>query len=162
MAISKDKKKEIVQKSEDILTKAATVVFVNFNKFKVRDTTEMRKAMLKEGVKFSVLKKTLMKRALEAKKIEGTMPELAGEIAVAYGEDQLAPAREVYVFQKKFKDVLSIVGGVFNGGYKTKEEMLSIATIPGMQVLRGQFVNLINSPIQGFVVALNAIAEKKA
>lgn len=39
--------------------------------------------------------------------------------------------------------------------------MTEIATIPSMQVLRGQFVNLINSPIQRFVVALNQIAESK-
>jgi ribosomal protein L10 len=36
-----------------------------------------------------------------------------------------------------------------------------VAQIPGLKTLQAQFVNLINSPIQGFVIALNAIAEKK-
>jgi large subunit ribosomal protein L10 len=93
------------------------------------------------------------------------MPELEGEIAVAYqaekAGDILAPAREVYSFVKKFKDSLSIVGGVFEGKYIGKEDMVSIATIPGRQVLIGQFVNLINSPIQGLVISLDKIAEKK-
>jgi ribosomal protein L10 len=39
--------------------------------------------------------------------------------------------------------------------------MESIALIPSQKTLYAQFVNIINSPIQGFVVALNAIAEKK-
>jgi ribosomal protein L10 len=43
-----------------------------------------------------------------------------------------------------------------------KAQMMEIATIPGLQTLYAQFVNVINSPIQGLVVALNAIAEKKS
>ena len=39
--------------------------------------------------------------------------------------------------------------------------MTEIASIPTLQVLRGVFVNVINSPIQGLVLGLNAIAEKK-
>ncbi len=42
-----------------------------------------------------------------------------------------------------------------------KAEMMEIATIPSRETLLGMFVNVINSPIQGFVVALNSIAEKK-
>ena len=44
---------------------------------------------------------------------------------------------------------------------KTKSEMEAIAAIPSQKVLYAQFVNIINSPIQGLVLALNAIAEKK-
>ena len=42
-----------------------------------------------------------------------------------------------------------------------REEMVSIAQIPGLKTLQAQFVNLINSPIQGFVMALSEIAKKK-
>ena len=42
-----------------------------------------------------------------------------------------------------------------------KEQMTEIAQIPDMQTLRAQFVNVINSPIQGLAIALNALAEKK-
>ena len=40
--------------------------------------------------------------------------------------------------------------------------MNAIATIPPVPVLRGMFVNVINSPIQGFVIALDQIREKKS
>ena len=39
--------------------------------------------------------------------------------------------------------------------------MISIASIPTLQVLYGQFVNLINSPIQGFAMVLSEIAKQK-
>ena len=43
-----------------------------------------------------------------------------------------------------------------------REEMNDIAVIPPLEVLYSQFVNIINSPIQGFVVALDQIAKQKA
>jgi len=73
----------------------------------------------------------------------------------------LSPARGVFEFQKKHKDQVSIIGGVFEGKYMNQSEMTEIATIPPRQVLLGQFVNLINSPIQGLVIALDGIADKK-
>ena len=44
----------------------------------------------------------------------------------------------------------------------TALEMIEIAKIPGLEVLRGKFVNIINSPIQRFAVALSEIAKKKS
>jgi len=42
----------------------------------------------------------------------------------------------------------------------SKEEMVAIAAIPSQQTLYAQFVNIINSPIQGLVMSLDAIAKK--
>ena len=49
-----------------------------------------------------------------------------------------------------------------SGVFKDQAEMTEIASIPPLPVLRGMFVNVINSPIQGLVLGLNAIAEKKS
>jgi len=94
-------------------------------------------------------------------KVEGDIPQLDGELALAYSDDLTAPARGVYDFQKGHKDNVAILGGIFEGKYMNQIAMTEIAMIPPTQVLYGQFVNLINSPIQGLVVALNKIAEKK-
>ncbi len=162
MALSKNKKKEVIATLDTAMKDAQSIVFVNFHGLKVGDTTKFRNTLRADGVRFFVSKKTLTRRALDAKKYEGAMPELVGEVGIAYGTDLIAPARGVYEFQKKFKDNLSIIGGVFEGKYMTKDEMMSIALIPSQDVLRGMFVNVINSPIQGFVMALSEIAKKKA
>lgn len=160
MAISKAKKGEIVSDVSDILAKSNSVVFMNFHGLTVLETGEVRKALRGAGVGYRVAKKSLIKRALEAAGITGELPALDGEISLVYGEDLLAPAREVLDFTKKFKDKLAIVGGVFQGGYKSRTDMISIASIPPMKTLQAQFVQLINSPIQRFVLSLNAIADK--
>lgn len=161
MALSKTSKKEILSKLETILGDSQSMVFVHFKGLKVADSTQFRRKLKGSEVGFFVSKKTLTRKALEGKKYTGTMPELNGEIGLAFSKDLIAPAREVYEFQKKFKDNLSIVGGVFEGKYMTKEEMMSIALIPSQKTLHAMFANVINSPIQGFVMALDQIAKKK-
>ncbi len=161
MARTKAQKKEIIEKLQTLMKDAGSLVFVNVHGLKVGDTTKMRRALKADGVGFFVAKKTLTALALADKKFAGTMPELVGEFGLAYGKDQVAPARGVYEFQKKHKDQVAIVGGVFESKYMSKEEMLAIAAIPPLATLHGMFVNIINSPIQGFVMALDQISKKK-
>jgi large subunit ribosomal protein L10 len=127
---------------------------------KVSDANALRRKLKDDGVGFFVAKKTLTKKALDERKYSGSMPELTGEFGLVYGTDLVAPAREIYGFQKKLKEQVNIVGGVFENKYMSKEEMLGIALIPSLKTLQGMFVNLINSPIQGFVMALDQISKK--
>jgi large subunit ribosomal protein L10 len=129
MARTKAQKKEIIEKVQTIVGGSNSLVFVNIHGLKISEATPMRKQLTKDGVGFFVAKKTLMSLALDSKKYAGTMPELAGEIGMAYGTDLIAPARGVYEFQKKFKDSVAIVGGVFESKYMSKDEMLAIALI---------------------------------
>lgn len=162
MAISKEKKQSIVSSFSDIVTGAESVVFVQFNKLTVANSNALRRKLRASDVGYKVGKKTLLKRVLAEQGYTGELPVLEGEIAVAYSADPLAAAREVYDFQLGHKGIVSIVGGVFEKGYKNQSEMLAIATIPPLQTLRGMFVNIINSPIQRFAIALDQIAKKNA
>jgi large subunit ribosomal protein L10 len=163
MAISKDKKREIVAKLTDAFKEASSIVFVGFTKLTVKDASKLRQELSRKSVKYFVAKKTLIKKALEQHGYEGQIPELPGEVAVAWTTDDVtAPASGVYEFGKKLKGALSLLGGVFEGAYADAKMMIGIATIPPMPVLRGMFVNVINSPIQGLVVALDKIREKKS
>lgn len=161
MAITKQKKQEILERLNGIVADAVSLVFVGFKGLSVGETTEMRQALKDENVHYFVAKKRLIKKALEDAKVAGELPELPGEIAVAYtAEDPTAPARLVHEHGKKFEGI-SILGGIFESAYADAGKMQEIATIPPVPVLRGMFVNVINAPIQGLVVSLSQIAEKK-
>jgi len=162
MAINKDKKKVILSKVEGALSEAQSVVFVNFHGLTVAGITEMRRALRAAGVQYYVAKKNLIRRALNGAGLTGDMPELPGEIAIAWSDDLIAPAREVYVFQKKTPDNIKIVGGIFEKAFMNQAMMMEMASIPALPVLHGKFVNIINSPIQRFVIGLSAIAGKKS
>jgi large subunit ribosomal protein L10 len=161
MAITKAKKEQILERLATARDNSESIVFTKFTGMTVADTTAMRRELREAGVDFFVAKKTLMRRAF-ADTFAGDMPELEGEIAVAYSTDAIAPAQQIKAFVGKYKDNLAIAGGVFQGTYKDAAEMTEIASIPPLPVLRGMFVNVINSPIQGLVLGLNAIAEKRS
>lgn len=163
MAITKQKKVEVTQKVADALKEAASVVFVHFKGLTVADTDQMRKSLREKEVGYYVAKKNLIKRALTDAGYKGEIPSMPGEIAIAWSkEDPTLAARDIYEIGKKHKDALTIVGGVYEGAYADAVAMNAIATIPPIPVLRGMFVNVINSPIQGLVIALDKIREQKA
>lgn len=162
MAISKNKKRDILAKLTDAFKEASSVAFVSFSKLTVKDASRVRKELAEAGVRYYVAKKTLIRLALKQKGYEGEVPELPGEVAVAWTTDDItAPARGVYDLGKKLKGAIALIGGVFEGVFADAKKMISIATIPTMPVLRGMFVNIINSPIQRFAIALGEVSKTK-
>ena len=169
MAISRDKKSKIVEKVKQIVDSQTPIVFVNFHGLPVSESTKLRNELRTQTIGYFVAKKTLIKKVLSESKIVGEIPDLTGELGLAFlsnydnkgVSDLVGPARGVYDFHKK-SGLLEIVGGVFEGKYVDKEAMMEIAMIPAREILYGKFVNIINWPIQGLVIALNQVAEKKS
>lgn len=163
MAITKEKKRDILVRLTGALAEATSAVFVGFTKLTVADAARMRQELKGEGVQYFVAKKTLLRRALAERGYTGELPELPGEVALAWGagEDTTVPARAIHGFGAKLAGAVGILGGVFEGAFADATKMKAIATIPSVPVLRGMFVNVINSPIQGLVIALDKIREQK-
>jgi large subunit ribosomal protein L10 len=166
MAKTKAQKKEITDKLEAAFKTAASAVFVHFKTVTVAEETAMRRDLRREGVGYTVAKKTLIRRALKALGHDESILPLEGEIAVAYnnaeGGDASGPARLIHGFAQKLKEKLVIAGGIFEGTLRDARAMQEIATIPSMEVLRGMFANIINSPKQRFAIALSEVAKTKA
>lgn len=163
MAINKAKKQAIAKELSEKVAPAGSVVFVNFHGLSVGETTTLRKSLSGHGIGLKVAKKTLIKRAFGEQKIEGELPALEGEVAMAFssGADTIAAPREVHNFAKAHPEHLKILGGVFEGKYASASLMTELATIPSREVLLGKLLNLFNSPIQRFVLALDAVSKLK-
>jgi large subunit ribosomal protein L10 len=165
VAKTKAQKKEITDKLEGAFKSAASTVFVHFKKVTVAEETAMRRSLRAEGVGYTVAKKTLIRRALTALGHDEASLPMDGEIAIAYNSvadgDASGPARLIHGFATKLKDKLVIAGGIFEGKLRDAKAMQEIATIPSMDVLRGMFANVINSPRQRFAIALSEVAKTK-
>ncbi len=160
MALQKSRKEEMVKDLDKAIKGSESVVFVNFHGIKVGDETVLRKGLRDQGVGYKISRKTLLKRAL-AKKAEGEIPELSGEVAIAYSKDLTSSAREIYNFQKIHKGILDILGGIFEGKFVGKEKMMEIATIPSKEVLLSKIAFLLKSPMQRLAIAVNEVAKKR-
>ena len=162
MALTRAKKAELIASYSEALKGANSAVYVKFKGLSVADTSKLRSELFGENTHYTVVKKTLWKRATDAAGIKGEAPVTGEELAVVYGKDLLTPARISYEFSKAHKDTFSILGGIFEGQFKSQKEMLSIATIPPREVLLSQLAFLLKSPMQRIAIAINAVAEKKA
>ena len=156
----KSKKEEMIKDLEGAIKGSESLVFVNFHGLKVSDETKLRSNLRDQGVNYKVSRKTLLKRALKGK-ATGEIPELGGEVAIAYSKDAAAGPREVYNFQKTHKGMLSILGGIFDGKFVGSAYMMEIATIPNREVLLSKIAYLLKSPMQGLAIAVNEVAKKK-
>lgn len=166
MAKTKKEKEEIVTKLESAFKNASSSVFVHFTKITVAEESAMRRKLRNEGVSYTVAKKTLIRRALDKLGLAHKGVPLQGELAVACDSggkgDPTSVARNIWDFAKQLgEEKISILGGIFEGKFVGKEKMTEIATIPPISVLRGMFVNVINSPIAGLAIALKAVADKR-
>jgi|SRR3989338_7932871 len=162
MAITKQKKGEILEKLDKSLKGVETLVFVNFHGLPVHETTALRKKLRETGVSYYVAKKTLVKRALDALGIKGTQPSLEGELSLAWSGDQVASAKGVYEFAKLHKEKIALLGGVYQGAYMSKEEIMSLATIPSREALLGRFVGILNESIAKVVRVVDMRAKQMA
>jgi large subunit ribosomal protein L10 len=158
--LKKSTKEEMIKGLESAVTNSKSVVFVNFHGLKVGDETLLRQDLRKNGVSYKISRKTLLKRALDGK-ATGELPSLDGEVAMAYSSDELAPAREIYNFQKTYKVPLNILGGIFDGKFVDGVYMKEIATIPSREVLISKIAFLLQSPMQRLAIALNQVSLKK-
>jgi|SRR3989338_1914111 len=165
--LTKSKKEKIIKDLEDVANESESLVFINFHGMNVADETELRRQLRKEGVGYKVSRKTLLRKALEGK-ATGEIPELPGEVAVAYlsvdkagSKDPIAPVREIYNFQKSRKGLLNILGGIFEGKFTTGAFMMELATIPSKEVLLSKLAYLLRLPMQRLAIALNEVSKKK-
>ncbi len=166
---TKQQKIELVEKLANGIKDSITTVIVHFKGVNIGEETAMRRELKASGVKYTVAKKTLIKRALE--KLGHNVEEvpLEGEIAIAHGgaEDSTLAARLMHGYGLKFLDAkkenkISILGGIFEGKLVGQQMMREIATIPSLDALRGMFANVINSPRQRFAVVLSKVAETRS
>ncbi len=168
MAQTRDQKVEVVKNLGEAMKNAATTVFIHFKGVNITEETQMRRELRAVNVKYTVAKKTLIKRALDVLGHKHDDIALDGEVALAHGggDDATAPARLMLEYGKKFlgtdkQPKISILGGIFEGKIIGQALMQEIATIPSMLGLRGMFANIINSPRQRFAIVLSKVAESK-
>ncbi len=162
MPISRAKKEAVLQELCTILQEAPTIAFVHFKGINAAQERAMRRALRDAGVRFRVAKKRLILRALAQQQVAGEQPPFAGELAIAYGGDEVAPAREVAKVAKTIEGgELSLVGAIFEGRYLSAQEAQALAAVPSRGELLAQLAFVLKSPVQRLAIALNEVAKAR-
>ncbi len=163
MSITRNQKEVVVSDLHGGLGDSGSVILADFTGINVEDMTELRIQMREAGVKFTIVKNTLLKRAFEEIGIDASeeiFGLLNGPTAIAYSEDEVAPARIIKAFSKAHKGLLVMKGGFVSGKSFSADEVVSLADMPGKDELIARVIGSMNSPLQGFVMVTSGVIRK--
>jgi len=152
-------KKQVVADLVASFKDAKTFVFVSARGLTVEQDTNMRAELRAAGVKYQVIKNTMLKLAFKELGIEGLDETFEGPTAVAYSEDIIAPAKVIAKFAEQFEP-LEIKSGIIDGKVSTKEEVLELSKVPDTQTLYSQVVFGLLFPFTKLAMLVKAVAEK--
>jgi len=151
-------KADVVAELTERLKEADTLLVADYRGLTMPQIDKLRSRLLESGARFTVVKNTLTRRAAEAAGADALLALLEGPIAIAFLEtevDMVAAAKALADTARETR-VLVIRGGVMQGRTMSAEEVESLATLPPIDVLRGQVLGAVIAPITAFAGLLNA------
>jgi large subunit ribosomal protein L10 len=156
--MKKQDKEKIVADLTERLRTSETLLVADYRGLTMPQIDTLRSRLLESGARFTVVKNTLTRRAAEAAGAEALLALLEGPSAIAFLEaegDMVAAAKALADSARETK-VLAIRGGIMQGRTVTAAEIETLATLPPLDVLRGQVLGAVIAPLTTFVALLNA------
>ena len=147
---------ELSQKISD----SSSVVVVEYRGLTVAEITELRNNLRKEGVDMKVFKNTIAQRTVKQLGFEALEPALKGPNALAFGTDQVAPARVLAEFAKTH-DKLVLKSGIVDGAVVDEATIKTLSSLPNKEGMLAKFASTLNAPVIKFALAVKAVAESK-
>jgi large subunit ribosomal protein L10 len=156
--MKRDQKEQVVEELTQRLKAAETLLVADYRGLTMPQIDELRTRLLSSGARFTVVKNTLTRRAAEAAGTEALLALIDGPSAIAFLEadgDMVAAAKALADAARETR-VLEIRGGIMQGRPVTAAEVESLATLPPVEVLRGQVLGAIVAPLTTLAGLLNA------
>lgn len=173
MAISKEKKSQILDSLDDKFGRAKSLVFVRNEGLTASDNHEVRTACHENNLDYVVAKHTLIKIAAEKHDIQLDSEVLNGPVGVIFGyEDEVVPASTAFKFTKNDDAKLTFTGGVLGKDVNSAAQVIALAKLPSREQLLATllarlngpisgFANVCAGPLRGFAQVVKAISEQK-
>ena len=155
--MNRDQKAAVVEDIARQLQAADAVFAVDYRGLSVPQAADLRAKLHDAGAVFRVVKNSLTERATEQADAEQLKPLLEGPTALALVQGDAALAAKALNDTARTLRMLEFKGGIMNGSALSAEEIRSIARLPAREVLHGQLVGVVASPLAGLARTLNAL-----
>jgi large subunit ribosomal protein L10 len=137
-------------------------IVVDYKGLKVGPITELRKRLIRAGSEIHVVKNSIFRLAAKEAGVADMNGALTGQIAVITGQrDISAAAKVVKNFNAEF-DKLKIKFGYLNNNRLESSQLVALADLPSLEVLRGKLLGLLQAPATKLVMLLNTPASQLA
>jgi len=149
----KTDKERIVAELTERLQTSETLIVADYRGLTMSEIDDLRTKLLEHGARFSVVKNTLTRRAAEAAGADPLLAMLEGPTAIAFLEsdgDPVAVAKALADVARTTR-VLEVRGGILEGRPITEADVANLATLPPVDVVRGQVLGAVTAPLQTIV-----------
>jgi large subunit ribosomal protein L10 len=158
--MNREQKAAAIEEVAGQIKESEAVFAVDYRGISVPQAAELRTRLTEAGARFRVVKNTLTERAADQAGAEPLKEVLEGPTAFTFvladGGDVALAAKALATFRREHA-VLAFKGGVMNGDALTVDQLEALSKLPARDVLHGQLVAMIASPITGLVRGLNAL-----
>lgn len=156
-AMNRDQKAAVVEELAEQIRDAEAIFAVDYRGISVSDAAELRSRLRDAGARFRIVKNSLTERASDKAGTESLKELLEGPTALTFVAGDPALAAKALNDLARALGTLEFKGGLMDGSPLTADEIRSIARLPARDVLNGQLVGVISSPLTGLVRTLNAL-----
>jgi large subunit ribosomal protein L10 len=155
--VNRDQKAAVIDRLAGQLESAEAVFAVDYRGLSVQQAVDLRSSLTEADAVFTVAKNTLTERAADKAGAETLKPLLEGPTALTFVNGDVAVAAKALATFRRQNNVLEFKGGSLGDEVLSVDQIESIARLPARDVLFGQFVGVVASPITGVVRGLNAL-----
>ena len=155
--MNRDQKAAAIAEIAESIREAEAVFAVDYRGLSVPQAAELRAKLRETDARFAVVKNTLTERAADEAEAEALKALLEGPTALTFVRGDVAAAAKALADYARGTDLLPFKGGLMGAETLTAEDIRSLSRLPSRDVLYGQLVGVVASPISGVVRTLNAL-----
>jgi large subunit ribosomal protein L10 len=157
--VNRDQKATVVEEVAAQIKESEAIFAVDYRGISVPQAAELRVKLSDAGARFRVVKNTLTLLAADKAGAEALKAVLEGPTAFTFvrADGDLALAAKALAQFRREHNLLAFKGGLMNGEVLSAEQVEALARLPSRDVLHGQLVGVMASPITGLVRGLNAL-----
>lgn len=153
-------KQAIVSELSERLKASCVGVVVSYKGINVEDDTKLRKELRENGVNYTVVKNTLLRRATAEVGLSEMDDVLVGSTALATSDDDYTAAARILANYAKKNDFFEIKAGYMDGAVVDLDTIDHLAKLPTREVLLANVLGAFQAPIASFARAVQAIVDK--
>jgi len=156
--MTREEKSQVIEELTAQLADNANIYLADISGLNAGNTSDLRRACFKANVQLSVVKNTLLTKAMEASDRDfGDLPTvLKGNTSVMYSETGNAPAKVIKNFRKKSEKPLLKGAFIEETVYIGDEQLDMLVDIKSKEELIGDIIGLLQSPAKNVISALKS------
>ncbi len=162
--MTREEKQNVIQDLTAQLSERPTIYLADISGLDASMTSQLRRACFKADIKLSVVKNTLLAKAMEASdKDFGDLPKvLKGNTSIILSEIGNAPAKVIKNFRKKSERPLLKGAFVEESIYIGDDQLDTLVNIKSKEELIGDIIGLLQSPAKNVISGLKSSGSKIA